>query len=51
VHPGLVKGLEYDHVVIANVGQLTDVNNLYVALTRARKSVTIVGTTDTISLT
>jgi len=47
----LVKGLEYDHVVIANVEQLTDVNNLYVALTRARRSITVIGITDTITLT
>ena len=39
----LVKGLEYDHVVIADLGNLRDPRNLYVALSRARKSVTIVG--------
>lgn len=39
----LIKGLEYDHVVIADINQTTDVNNLYVALTRARKTITIVG--------
>lgn len=39
----LVKGLEYDHVVIANVGNFTDPRNLYVALSRARKSVTVLG--------
>lgn len=47
----LVKGLEYDHVVIDNIEQLTDVNNLYVALTRARKSITVIGGTRTITLT
>jgi hypothetical protein len=47
----LVKGLEYDHVVIANIEQITDLNNLYVALTRARKSITIVGNTSTITVT
>lgn len=47
----LVKGLEYDHVVIADVHQLRDVNNLYVALTRARKSITVIGSSDTITLT
>lgn len=41
----LVKGLEYDHVIIANVGEIADVCNLYVALTRARKSLTIIGST------
>lgn len=35
----LVKGLEYDHVIIADVGNHTEVNDLYVALTRARKSI------------
>lgn len=39
----LVKGLEYDHVVIANVGNLRDPRNLYVALSRARRSVTVIG--------
>lgn len=38
----LVKGLEYDHVIIANLTNLRDPRNLYVALSRARKSVTIV---------
>lgn len=46
----LVKGLEYDHVLIADVGKHLEVNDLYVALTRARKSVHILGTTDTITL-
>jgi len=46
----LVKGLEYDHVVIANIDRITDVNNLYVALTRARKSITIIGDSHTITL-
>ncbi|MBH0129562.1 UvrD-helicase domain-containing protein [Salinibacterium sp. NK8237] len=39
----LVKGLEYDHVIIANLAKFEDPRNLYVALTRARKSVTIIG--------
>lgn len=47
----LIKGLEYDHVVIADINQITDVNNLYVALTRARKTITIVGATATITVT
>lgn len=47
----LVKGLEYDHVVIANIEQITNLNNLYVALTRARKSIWIVGRTSTITVT
>lgn len=37
----LVKGLEYDHVIIANLSKMRDPRNLYVALSRARKSVTI----------
>ncbi|GLY20000.1 hypothetical protein Kisp01_70140 [Kineosporia sp. NBRC 101677] len=39
----LVKGLEYDHVIITDIKQLSDICNLYVALTRARKSLTILG--------
>lgn len=46
----LVKGLEYDHVIIANLGKMTDPHNLYVALSRARKSVTILGSTSRIRL-
>lgn len=37
----LVKGLEYDHVIIADAAGLKSGTNLYVALTRARKTVTI----------
>lgn len=39
----LVKGLEYDHVIIADLSKMTDPCNLYVALSRARKSITIIG--------
>lgn len=39
----LIKGLEYDHVIVANVADISDACNLYVALSRARKSVTIIG--------
>jgi DNA helicase IV len=39
----LVKGLEYDHVVIANLTKMSDPRNLYVALSRARKTVTVIG--------
>ncbi len=39
----LVKGLEYDHVVIANLANFDDPRDLYVALSRARKTVTIMG--------
>ena len=46
----LVKGLEYDHVVIADVAEHAQVNDLYVAFSRARKTVTILGQTDTLLL-
>lgn len=39
----LVKGLEFDHVIIANVQHFADPRQLYVALSRARKSVTVIG--------
>lgn len=37
----LVKGLEYDHVIIADADTLENCENLYVALSRARTSVTV----------
>lgn len=46
----LVKGLEYDHVIIANLDNFTDPRNLYVALSRARKSVTVLGRSSSIRL-
>jgi len=46
----LVKGLEYDHVIIADAGRMTDRRNLYVAFTRARKSITVIGRSSTITL-
>lgn len=46
----LIKGLEYDHVVIANLNKITDPRNLYVALSRARKSITIIGSSSSIVL-
>lgn len=46
----LVKGLEYDHVVIAALGKMRDPRNLYVALSRARKTVTVIGGSSTIRL-
>ncbi|MBK7143579.1 MAG: AAA family ATPase [bacterium] len=36
----LVKGLEYDHVLLLNADTM-DLRNLYVGLTRARKSITV----------
>ncbi|WP_431025628.1 UvrD-helicase domain-containing protein [Halomonas sp. H5] len=46
----LVKGLEYDHVVIADLSKMRDPCNLYVALSRARKSVTVLGASPRIML-
>ena len=46
----LVKGLEYDHVIIADAANHLEVHDLYVALTRARKTVHILATTDIITL-
>lgn len=46
----LIKGLEYDHVIIANLQRIADQCNLYVALSRARKSLTIIGQTSTITV-
>lgn len=46
----LVKGLEYDHVIIADISKMQDPCNLYVALSRARKSVTVLGSSSRIRL-
>ena len=46
-----MKGLEYDHVIIADAATHTSVNDLYVALTRARKSIRILSRSDIITLT
>lgn len=46
----LVKGLEYDHVIIGDASEMRDPRNLYVALSRARKSVTVIGATSLITL-
>jgi hypothetical protein len=46
----LVKRLEYDHVVIADVNQHASINDLYVALSRARKTITILGVSDSLQL-
>lgn len=45
-----MKGLEYDYVNIADVGDYAKVNDLYVALSRARKSITILGRSNTLQL-
>lgn len=47
----LIKGLEYDHVIVANVDQITDACNLYVALSRARKTITVLGSRPQILIT
>ncbi|MHB1314123.1 MAG: UvrD-helicase domain-containing protein [Christensenellales bacterium] len=39
----LVKGLEYEHVIVADMTKMCDPKNLYVALTRASKSLTLIG--------
>ncbi|MFF0374001.1 UvrD-helicase domain-containing protein [Actinoplanes missouriensis] len=39
--PMLIKGLEYDHAIVLDAGQ-HDPTSLYVALTRARRSLTII---------
>ena len=39
----LVKGLEYDHAVVLNAEAL-DAKDLYVAMTRGSKSLTIIST-------
>lgn len=46
----LVKGLEFDHVIIANVQNFTDPRQLYVALSRARSSVTVIGSSPRLQL-
>jgi DNA helicase IV len=46
----LVKGLEYDHVIIADLAKFTDPRDLYVALSRARKSITVIGQSSRITL-
>jgi len=38
----LIKGLEFDHVVIVNADDLDDPRNLYVALTRCKHSLTVI---------
>jgi hypothetical protein len=45
--PLLVKGLEYDHVIILNPANYT-AQELYVALTRGSKSVTVISETPTL---
>ncbi len=37
----LAKGLEFDHAVILDASQIADAENMYVAMTRGAKSLTI----------
>lgn len=37
----LIKGLEFDHAVILNANELDDAENLYVAMTRGSRSLTV----------
>jgi hypothetical protein len=46
----LIKGLEFDHVIIADLNKMRDPRNLYVALTRAKKSITLIGSSPRITL-
>jgi DNA helicase-2/ATP-dependent DNA helicase PcrA len=41
----LVKGLEFDHALILDAGDLPDAENLYVAMTRGVRSLTILSGT------
>lgn len=46
----IVKGLEFDHVVIGDLQQFSDPCDLYVALSRAKKSVTVLGRASSVLL-
>lgn len=48
--PVLIKGLQYDHAVVLD-GNVHTATSLYVALTRARKSLTILSGSKTIQPT
>lgn len=39
----LVKGLEYDHVIVNDAERINNPNNLYVALTRPKMTLTVIG--------
>lgn len=47
----LVKGLEYDHAIIANADGIGNHKHLYVAMTRPRKTLTILSASPIIRLT
>jgi hypothetical protein len=42
----LIKGLEFDHAILPNVSEFDDPRNLYVALTRGSRSLTILSRED-----
>lgn len=46
----LVKGLEFDHVVIADLSNFSDPRDLYVALSRSRRTLTLLGRNHRIQL-
>lgn len=45
----LIKGLEFDHSIILNADQMQNVENFYVAVTRASKSLTVLSAKPMIS--
>lgn len=45
----LVKGLEFDHAIVLNANKLRDRENLYVAMTRGAKSLTVLSQAPVIS--
>lgn len=46
----LVKGLEYDHAIVCSADDIGSVRNFYVALTRPRKTLTVMSSTPRIRL-
>ncbi|MDT5139186.1 MAG: hypothetical protein QOD58_3448, partial [Mycobacterium sp.] len=46
----LVKGLEYDHAIVCAADDIGSVRNFYVALTRPRKTLTVMSSTPRIRL-
>ena len=48
--PLLVKGLEFDHALILNAADFPDAEALYVSLTRASRTVTVLGTSSSLSV-
>ncbi len=44
----LIKGLEFDHAIIVDVDDFQDARNLYVALTRGAKSLTVMSSSRTV---